>query len=81
MTRTGPDEEETGVSKRGDLLFNLCADLPSEVEVRVWDTTAETRYIVHALRPDGSHRFSENQLAELVTRKAMIGVALVPSPA
>ena len=77
---TGPDEAATRVFKRGGLLFILCADLPFEVEVRVWDTTAEPRYIVHPLRPDGGHGFSEDQLAELVTRKAMIGVALVPSP-
>lgn len=55
--------------------------LDPEVEVRVWDTTAETRFLVLPLRPKGTEGWTEEQLAELVTRESMIGVAFVPTPA
>ena len=51
--------------------------LGDDVEVRVWDSTAEIRYLVLPERPAGTERMSEAQLAELVTRDAMIGVATV----
>ena len=54
--------------------------LGSEVEVRVWDSTAEIRYLVLPERPDGTDDLSEPALAELVTRDAMIGVAKVEAP-
>ena len=49
--------------------------LPPEVEIRVWDTTADTRYIVLPLRPPGTEGWSEERLASIVTRDSMIGVA------
>jgi nitrile hydratase len=49
--------------------------LPPEVEIRVWDTTADTRYVVVPMRPEGTDGWSEERLAALVTRDAMIGVA------
>jgi nitrile hydratase len=52
-------------------------DLPESVTVRVWDTTAETRYMVLPLRPPGTEGWSEERLAGIVTREAMIGVARV----
>jgi nitrile hydratase len=55
--------------------------LDPEVEVRVWDTTAETRFLVLPLRPKGTEDWTEEELAELVTRESMIGVAFVPAPA
>jgi len=55
-------------------------DLAPEVEVRVWDSTAEIRYLVVPERPPGSEGMSETQLAELVTRDAMIGVARATLP-
>jgi nitrile hydratase len=55
--------------------------VPPQREVRVWDSTAEIRYMVLPERPAGTERLSEEQLAELVTRDAMIGVATVPPPA
>ena len=55
--------------------------LDPEVEVRVWDTTAETRFLVLPLRPKGTEDWTEEELAELVTRESMIGVAFVPTPA
>lgn len=54
--------------------------LGDDVEVRVWDSTAELRYMVLPERPAGSERLSEQELAALVTRDAMIGVAKIPSP-
>src|SRR5690349_1468366 len=55
--------------------------LPDDVEVRVWDSTAELRYLVLPERPRSTEGMTEEQLAELVTRDAMIGVAQVQAPA
>ena len=55
-------------------------DLADDVEVRVWDSTAEVRYLVLPERPAGTEVLAEEALAELVTRDAMIGVARVASP-
>ena len=54
-------------------------DLPEHVEVRVWDSTAELRYLVLPERPAGTDNLTEDQLAALVTRDAMVGVAKVPT--
>jgi nitrile hydratase len=51
--------------------------LPNDVEVRVWDSTAELRYLVLPERPAGTEKLDEEQLAALVTRDAMIGVAKI----
>ncbi|GLQ04980.1 nitrile hydratase subunit alpha [Sneathiella chinensis] len=50
--------------------------LPEDVEVRVWDSTAETRYLVIPKRPDGTEGMSAAELAELVNRDSMIGTRL-----
>ena len=50
--------------------------IPDEVEIRVHDSTADMRYMVLPLRPAGSGRLSEEQLAQLVTRDSLIGVGL-----
>ncbi len=55
-------------------------ELPEEVEVRVWDSTAEVRYLVLPERPPGTENMNEEALAALVTRDAMIGVAKVTTP-
>lgn len=55
-------------------------DLPDSVEVRVWDSTAEVRYLVLPERPAGTENMSEEQLAGLVTRDAMVGTAGVRAP-
>ncbi len=55
-------------------------DLPEQTEVRVWDSTAELRYMVLPKRPAGTEGLSEEELAELVSRDAMIGVAKVDAP-
>ena len=57
------------------LLRDMGTDLPDDVEVRVWDSSAEVRYLVLPQRPAGTDGLSEDELAALVTRDAMIGVA------
>ncbi|MFY0682728.1 MAG: nitrile hydratase subunit alpha [Thalassovita sp.] len=54
--------------------------LPSQ-KVRVWDSTAEIRYLVLPMRPEGTEGWSEDKLADLVNRNAMIGTALADTPA
>lgn len=54
--------------------------LPGSKDVRVWDSTAEVRYLVIPERPDGTEGFSEDQLAELVTRDSMIGTGFARRP-
>lgn len=54
--------------------------LPDDVEVRVWDSTSELRYLVLPERPANTNGWSEEQLAELVTRNSMIGVEKARSP-
>jgi len=55
--------------------------IPDEVEIRVHDSTADMRYMVLPLRPAGTGHLSEEQLAQLVTRDSLIGVAMVGAPA
>jgi nitrile hydratase len=55
--------------------------LADEVEIRVWDSTAEIRYLVVPERPAGTEGWDETALADLVSRDSMIGVALVAPPA
>jgi len=57
------------------VLREMGLDLPAETQVRVWDTTADTRYMVLPVRPVGTDHWSESQLATLVTQDSMIGVA------
>jgi nitrile hydratase len=63
------------------VLRELGLELDDAVEIRVWDSTAELRYMVLPERPEGTAHLSEEELAELVTRDAMIGVAKVVAPA
>jgi nitrile hydratase len=62
------------------VLRELGLELDDAVELRVWDSTAELRYMVLPERPEGTAHLSEKELAELVTRDAMIGVAKVAVP-
>ncbi len=68
------------VSDPRGVLKEFGTELPSTVEVRTWDTTAEVRYLVLPQRPAGTDTLSEDQLAELVTRDAMIGVTVLSAP-
>jgi len=63
------------VSEPRSVLKEFGLELPESVEVRVWDTTAELRYLVLPERPKGTELMSEEQLAVLVTRDSMIGVS------
>ena len=54
--------------------------LPKDTEIRVWDSTAETRFIVLPMRPAGTEGWSEEKLADLVTRDCMIGTGLPKNP-
>jgi nitrile hydratase len=65
------------VNNPRDVLSELGLAVPDTVEVRVWDSTADVRYLVLPLRPAGTGEMSEEQLASLVTRDAMIGTAVV----
>ena len=57
------------------VLGEMGLELPAEIEIRVWDTTADTRYMVLPARPDGTAGWSEDRLAAIVTRDSLIGVA------
>ena len=63
------------------VLAEFGVELPPDTEIRVWDSSAEIRYMVLPLRPEGTEGLSEAELAALVTRDAMIGVALCQAPA
>jgi nitrile hydratase len=62
------------------VLANFGVELPGGTEIRVWDSTAEIRYLVIPMRPAGTDSFSAEQLAELVTRDSMIGTGLAKTP-
>ena len=64
------------IDPRG-VLREFGLELPEEVEICIWDSTAELRYLVLPERPAGSEKLNEEELAGLVTRDAMIGVAKV----
>jgi nitrile hydratase len=55
-------------------------ELPDDVEIRVWDSTSEVRYLVLPERPAGTDHMTEEQLAALVTRDSMVGVAKITLP-
>jgi nitrile hydratase len=68
------------VSDPRGVLADFGVTLPAETEIRVWDSTAETRFIVLPMRPAGTEGWSEERLAALVTRDAMIGTGLAKDP-
>jgi nitrile hydratase len=63
------------------VLRELGEALPDDVVVQVWDTTAETRYLVLPMRPEGTEHMSEEELAKLVTKDVLIGIARPRVPA
>src|SRR5690242_13742822 len=77
--KSAPYRSRAVIDPRG-VLREFGLDLPADVEVRVWDSTAEIRYLVLPERPAGTEKFNEDQLAALVTRDAMVGVAKVAPP-
>jgi nitrile hydratase len=62
------------------VLADFGVKLPHETEIRVWDSTAETRFLVVPMRPAGTDGWSEQRLAQLVTRDSMIGTGLARNP-
>ena len=74
--KSAPYRSRAVIDPRG-VLQEFGLELAEDVEVRVWDSTAELRYLVLPERPAGSERWSEEQLAAVVTRDAMIGTAEV----
>jgi nitrile hydratase len=62
------------------VLADFGVTLPNDTEIRVWDSTAETRFIVLPIRPAGTEGWSTERLADLVTRDSMIGTGLALNP-
>jgi nitrile hydratase len=64
------------VSEPRAVLDEFGVELPDDVEIRVWDSSAEVRYLVLPMRPSGTEGWSESELAEIVSRDSMIGTGL-----
>ena len=62
------------------VLKDFGLELGDDIEIRVWDSTAETRYMVLPERPAGTEQFGEEELAALVSRDSMVGTAKVAAP-
>ena len=77
--KSAPYRARTVSEPRG-VLKEFGTEVPAHVEVRVWDTTAELRYLVLPQRPTGTENMTEEQLADLVTRDSMIGVTRATQP-
>jgi nitrile hydratase len=77
--KSAPYRSRAVIDPRG-VLREFGLELGQDVEVRVWDSTAELRYLVLPERPAGTEALSEEDLAALVTRDAMVGVAKVVVP-
>ena len=69
-----PPYRSRAVADPRGVLAEFGTELPDEVEIRVWDSTSEVRFLVLPERPQGTDGWSEEELARLVTRNAMIGV-------
>jgi len=69
------------VSDPRGVLDEFGVTLPDDMEIRVWDSNAELRYLVLPSRPAGTENMSEDELADLVSRDSMIGTAVVDTPA
>jgi nitrile hydratase len=74
--KSAPYRSRAVIDPRG-ILREFGTDLAEDVEVRVWDSTAELRYLVLPERPAGTEKLSEEELAALVTRDSMVGVRKV----
>ncbi len=77
--KSAPYRSRAVADPRG-VLRDFGLELPQDTEIRVWDSTAELRYLVVPMRPAGTEGWSEQQLAGLVTRDSMIGTGLAKSP-
>lgn len=77
--KAAPYRSRAVIDPRG-VLADFGVEIPSAVDIRVWDSTAEIRYLVLPMRPANTEGWSEERLAKLVTRDSMIGTGLAQSP-
>jgi nitrile hydratase len=73
--KSAPYRSKAVMDPRG-VLSDFGVSVPADVTFRVWDSTAEIRYLVLPLRPSGTEGWTQEQLAQLVTRDSMIGTGL-----
>ncbi len=77
--KSAPYRSRAVIDPRG-VRAEFGVELPKATRIRVWDSTAEVRYLVVPMRPEGTEGWSEDALADLVTRDSMIGVGLALRP-
>lgn len=77
--KAAPYRSRTVKDPRG-VLADFGVKMPADTEIRVWDSTAETRFLVLPMRPEGTEGWDEERLADLVTRDSMIGTGLPKRP-
>jgi nitrile hydratase subunit alpha len=77
--KSAPYRSRAVLDPRG-VLAEFGVHLPETTRIRIWDSTAEVRYLVIPMRPEGTEGLSEEALAELVTRDSMIGTGLARQP-
>ena len=76
--KSAPYRARAVIDPKG-VLADFGVTLPEDTNIRVWDSTAETRFIVLPLRPDGTEGWDQEKLAALVTRDSMVGTGLATS--
>jgi nitrile hydratase len=77
--KSAPYRSRAVIDPKG-VLSDFGLKLPAETQVRIWDSTAETRFLVLPMRPEGTENWSEEQLIDLVTRDSMVGTGVAKSP-
>jgi len=77
--KSAPYRSRAVIDPKG-VLAEFGVALPADTEIRIWDSTAETRFLVLPMRPAGTDGWSEDKLADLVTRDSMIGTGLPLDP-
>lgn len=77
--KSAPYRSRAVIDPKG-VLADFGVSLAPDTEIRIWDSTAETRFIVVPMRPAGTDGWSEERLSELVTRDSMIGTGLAKEP-
>jgi nitrile hydratase len=77
--KSAPYRSRAVIDPKG-VLAEFGVSLPSGTDIRIWDSTAETRFLVVPMRPAGTEGWNEEQLATLVTRDSMVGTGLPKSP-
>jgi nitrile hydratase len=77
--KSAPYRSRAVIDPRG-VLADFGVTLPAETRIRVWESTAETRYLVIPMRPAGTEGWDEEALADLVTRDSMIGAGIARTP-